>query len=133
MSPQGLDALATLVNQCPSELVITEFAHPLRCILRRTESVLDDSVLDEFASWTVPTTNKWLAHGVYDLVKERMERLGQISEALPYIDRAVRHIHNNGFRNKCIERVDALAAKVHHPTRAYASIVHKRSFVEAFG
>ena len=133
MSPLGLDALAALVNQCPSEKVIVEFACPIDFILRRTEGVLDDSVLDRFASWTAPTTtNKWLAHGVYDLVKERVGRLGDISEALPYIDRAVRRIHNNGVRNKCIERVDALAAKVHHPTRAYASIVHKRSFTEAF-
>ena len=74
-----------------------------------------------------------MAHGVCDRVADRLQRLGQIADTLPYIDRVVRRNKRNiAFRNQCIARVDALAAKVHHPTGTYASIVHKRSFTEAF-
>jgi hypothetical protein len=106
-------------------------------LLRRlfeNDGVLTDAVLEDmFTHYQTSTPNKWMAHGVCDWVADRLQRLGQIADALPYIDRAMRRNKGNvAFRNKCIARVDALAAKVHHPTGAYASIVHKRSFTEAF-
>lgn len=124
-STERLDALATLVNECPSEHVHDTFSGWLNG---------GNAVLEElFTHYETPTPDKWLAHGVCDTVADRLQRLGQIADALPYIDRAMRRSGGNlAFRDKCIARVDALAAKVHHPTGTYASIVHKRSYTEAF-
>jgi hypothetical protein len=134
LSTERLDALATLVNECPSEYVDMNLGSGLLRRLFENDGVLTDAVLEDmFTHYQTSTPNKWMAHGVCDWVADRLQRLGQIADALPYIDRAMRRNKGNvAFRNKCIARVDALAAKVHHPTGAYASIVHKRSFTEAF-
>ena len=134
LSTERLDALATLVNECPSEHVVYDIGNGLCYRLRRNDGVLTDAVLEDFCTkYKKPTPNKWLARGVCDKVADRLQRLGQIADALPYIDRVVRrNKHNISFRNQCIARVDALAAKVHHPTGTYASIVHKRSYTETF-
>lgn len=134
LSTERLDALATLVNECPSEYVDMNLGSGLERRLFENDGVLTDAVLEDmFTHYQTPTPNKWMAHGVCDNVADRLQRLGQIADALPYIDRVVRrNKRNTSLRNQCIARVDALAAKVHHPTGAYASIVHKRSFTEAF-
>lgn len=134
LSTERLDALATLVNECPSEQVAWNVEHKLESALIYNDGVLTDAILEEiFAHYETPSPNKWCSHGVCDNVADRLQRLGQIADALPYIDRAVRRNKRNmAFRKQCIARVDALAAKVHHPTSTYASIVHKRSYTEAF-
>lgn len=134
LSTERIDALATVVNDCPSEYVYRKFGFAFEAEVRTNDGVLTDDVLEfRCTHYQTPTPNKWMAHGVCDNVADRLQRLGQIADALPYIDRVVRrNKRNTAFRNQCIARVDALAAKVHHPTGAYASIVHKRSFTEAF-
>ena len=134
LSTERLDALATLVNECPSEYVHQQIGSGLLRRLFENDGVLTDAVLENsFTHYQTPTPNKWLAHGVFDNVADRLQRPGQIADALPYIDRAMRRNNGNiAFRNQCIARVDALAAKVHHPTGTYASIAHKRSYTEAF-
>ena len=134
LSTERIDALTTVVNECPSEYVYRKFGFAFEADVRTNDGVLTDDVLEfRCTHYQTPTPNKWLAHGVCDNVADRLQRLGQIADALPYIDRVVRrNKRNTAFRNQCIARVDALAAKVHHPTGAYASIVHKRSYAEAF-
>ena len=72
-------------------------------------------------------------YGVCERVVDRLQRLEQIVDALPYIDMAMRrHNGDKAFCEACRRRFDALAAKVHDPKGIYASIVHKRSFAEVF-
>lgn len=124
-SVERLNAVATLVNEWPGEHVHSLLRTSISIGRDRLESILTDS--------TPPSPNKYASHGVCEMVADRLQRLGQISDALPYIDRTVRHNDLDvAFRNQCIARVDALAAKVHHPTGIYASLVHKRSYAEAF-
>jgi hypothetical protein len=134
LSTERIGALAIVVNDCPSEYVYRKFGFAFEAEVDMNDGVLTDDVLEfRCTHYQTPTPNKWMAHGVCDNVADRLQRLGQIADALPYIDRAMRRNKRNiAFRNQCIARVDALAAKVHHPTGAYASIVHKRSFTEAF-
>lgn len=132
-----LTTLATLVNECPSEYVHDKFCGRGFFLNEGTHSLMkivgDGMLITLFKEYRASAPNKWRAHGVCDNVADRLQRLGQIADAIPYIDRAVRrNTRNIAFRNQCIERVDALATKVHHPTGTYASIVHKRSFAEAF-
>ncbi len=128
------NALAIIVNECSGEHVADKIEMCLQWRIHENNGVLTDAVVEQFLdSYSPPSPNNWTAYGVCDTVADRLQRLGQISDALPYIDRAMRCVEGNiTDRNKCIERVDALAARVHHPTGTYASVAHKRSYTEAF-
>lgn len=121
MSDDDVNALLTFVNRCPSE-AIPKISRPLRISIRDGVRFDTDTITTE--------SNSWLVYGVHDFVHDRLQRLQQIADALPFIDRAIRRKY--ALKNRLAARVDALAAKVHHPDSAYASIVHKRSFTEAF-
>ena len=130
LSTERLDAFAAIVNERPSDSFID-----FRNALHFHNGVLTDDVVNTIAGHEIPMPNKWKSHGVCDRVADCLKRIGQIADALPYIDIAIRRnktIRPKSLKKRFKDRVDAIAAKVHHPKGMYASIVHKRSFEEAF-
>lgn len=126
-----LEALARAVNSASAYSVFDASWH-LEAELKFGDSggVLSDEQVDEVVrnlGEGYKLENMYHTYGVCDNVAERLHRLQQIADALPYIARAVRL----GPRD-WTGRVEAMAAKVHRPTGAYATLVHKRSFAEAF-
>ena len=95
--------------------------------------MLTDAIVDEFLAREEVARDTWNSYGKYERVADRLERLGQIAHALPYVSRAItRKFRESSLRRQHLARVDAIAARVHSPTGAYATLVHKRSFAEAF-
>lgn len=83
----------------------------------------------------------WM-RGVYARLCTCMRRLQEIDEALPRIAAAIerkgqrrRKLDKEHSKERCkawVARIEAMAAELHAPRAAYAQLVHKRSYAEAF-
>lgn len=135
-----LDALATAVNEVPAECV-QWVGNELITTLIDNNDILTDAGVEEVLTYIRENSspygnlapNHWERYGKCDAMKERLQRLAEIDEALPYISKAVRRaVSDDKKRTALTARVAALAAKVHAPTGVYARLVHKRAYAEAF-
>lgn len=131
LSTRDLDALAAYVNRCTSDRIYN-IRNVLTRILVDNYGVVTDADMPNLSNWDVFT--HWPTMYVDDSIPERVQRLGQVADALPYIDRALqRNSHLEDVdRVSFRERVDDMAARLYHPQNLYAKFDLARDFASDF-
>ena len=135
-STDRLGLLAHCVSTCSSYFQVQNAALTGEDDVRRNVGVLTEDTVDKMigilSSKGYENSGIFCTYGVSKDVAERLQRQSQIADALPFISRSIRSYPDTAHRAMWTRRVEDMAAKIHHPEGALASLVHKRSFAEAF-